>query len=56
MFRQRGCDIGAPLAHLDLTDTNGLHHTLLVEEIVDWLNQPTQATFVEREGLADLLS
>jgi len=53
-FMRQGCDLTSPLAHLDLTDASG-RHTLLVDEIVDWLNEPNQAAFVEREGLAVLL-
>ena len=53
-FRQRGCDLSAPLAHLDLTEDSGLHRVLLVDEILEWLKQPSQAAFVEREGLQDL--
>ena len=54
MFVQQGCDISVPLAHLDLTDADGGRHTLLVEEVVEWLGEPGQAAFVEREGLAVL--
>ena len=54
-FAQQGCDIAAPLAHLDLTDADGVRHTLLVDEVVEWLSEPGQAAFVEREGLAVLL-
>jgi hypothetical protein len=54
-FSQLGCDITAPLAHLDVTDANGSQHTLLVDEIFEWLNDPKQMAFVQREGLAVLL-
>src|SRR5262245_62130565 len=54
MFVQQGCDCGARLAHLDLTAADGARHTLLVDEVVEWLNEPGQAAFVEREGLAVL--
>src|SRR5262245_17733658 len=54
-FRQLGCDIAAPLAHLDVTDPNGVRHTLLVEEVLDWLNDPNQTAFSRREGLEGLL-
>ena len=54
-FVQLGCDITAPLAHVDLSEPNGLKHTLLVEEILEWLNDPQQTAFVHREGLTVLL-
>jgi len=52
---QHGCDITAPLAHVDLTGPVGVKHTLLVEEVLDWLNDPKQTAFVRNEHLADLL-
>lgn len=54
-FMQHGCDITAPLAHVDLTGPVGVKHTLLVEEVLDWLNDPKQTAFVRNEHLADLL-
>ena len=54
-FVELGCDITAPLAHVDMTESNGVKQTLLVEEVLDWLKQPTQVEFVHREGLAVLL-
>ena len=54
-FVALGCDITAPLAHVDITESNGVKQTLLVEEVLDWLNEPKQAEFVHREGLAVLL-
>ena len=54
-FSQLGCDISAPLAHVDFTEADGGKHTLLVEEILDWLNDPKQIAFVQREDLAALL-
>ena len=54
-FSQLGCEIGAPLAHVDVTDADGVEHTLLVDEVLAWLNEPTQTAFVQREGLAALL-
>ena len=54
-FTQLGCDMTAPLAHVDMTDPDGAKQTLLVEEVLDWLNQPTQADFRHREGLTSLL-
>ena len=50
-----GCDLSAPGAHVDITDANGDKQTLLVEEVIDWLKQPEQVTFIERERLAPLL-
>src|SRR5262245_3873006 len=54
-FMQLGCDINAPLAHVDLTEPDGGKRTLLVEEVLEWLNDPEQAAFVGREDLARLL-
>src|SRR5215813_3302371 len=54
-FLNLGRDITAPLAHVDVTDAGGTRHTLLVDEVVEWLRQPAQAAFVEREGLGMLL-
>jgi hypothetical protein len=54
-FIQLGCDITAPAAHIDMTDADGAKHTLLVEEVLDWLKDPQQTAFVQRERLATLL-
>jgi len=54
-FMERGCDIAAPLAHLDMTGPGGDKHILLVEEVLDWLKDPNQTAFVQHEGLAVLL-
>ena len=54
-FKQLGCDITAPHAHLDMTEPDGGKQTLLVEEVLDWLNDPKQTDFIHREGLAVLL-
>ena len=54
-FMELGCDIAAPLAHVDMTESNGVKRTLLVEEVADWLNEPKQVEFIHREGLAVLL-
>jgi len=54
-FAALGCDLTTPLAHLDLTEPDGAVHTLLVEEVLDWLNDPRQADFMHREHLAALL-
>jgi hypothetical protein len=54
-FKQLGCDISAPLAHVDVSEPDGVKQTLLVEEVLDWLNDPKQADFLRREGLAALL-
>ena len=50
-----GCDIAIPLAHIDVTEADGAKQTLLVEEVLDWLNEPKQADFIQRESLAVLL-
>jgi hypothetical protein len=55
-FSELGCDIAAPVAHLDVTDSvDGVKHTVLVEEVLDWLSEPKQAAFVRRERLEPLL-
>jgi hypothetical protein len=54
-FMQLGCDITTPLAHVDVTEPNGVKQTLLVEEVLDWLNDPKQTDFIHRQGLAILL-
>jgi hypothetical protein len=54
-FKQLGCDITAPLAHIDMTEPDGVKQTLLVEEVLEWLNDPQQTNFLQREGLAILL-
>jgi hypothetical protein len=53
-FLDRGCDITAPLAHVDISEASGVSQTLLVDEVLDWLRQPQQGAFVQREGLAVL--
>ena len=52
---QLGCDISAPHAHVDVTGPGGTSHTVLVEEVLDWLGSPEQASFVDREGLEALV-
>jgi hypothetical protein len=52
---QLGCDIAAPLAHIDMTEPDGGKQTLLVEEVLEWLSEPKQREFIQREGLAVLL-
>lgn len=54
-FIELGCDLAAPLAHLDITEPTGVTQTLLVEEVLDWLHQPQRAEFIHREGLSVLL-
>jgi len=55
-FMDLGCDIAAPLAHVDVTESNGVKQTLLVDEVLDWLHEPQQGEFIHREGLAVLLT
>ena len=55
-FAQLGCDLTSPLAHVDVTERDGSEHTLLVEEILDWLNDPKQSLFVHHECLGVLLA
>jgi hypothetical protein len=54
-FKQLGCDISSPLAHVDMIESDGGKQTLLVDEVLDWLNDPLQIEFLHREGLAVLL-
>jgi hypothetical protein len=54
-FRQLGCDVAAPLAHIDMTEADGVKQTLLVEEVLEWLHDPKHSDFIDREGLAVLL-
>jgi hypothetical protein len=54
-FMKLGCDVTAPLAHVDITEPDGVRQTLLVEEVLHWLNDPHQTDFLHREGLAVLL-
>src|SRR5262245_10707018 len=54
-FVDLGCDIAAPLAHLDISEPDGLKQTLLVDELLEWLHAPQQAEFVQREDLSVLL-
>jgi hypothetical protein len=54
-FKQLGCDIAAPLAHVDMSEPDGAKQMLLVEEVLDWLNDPKQREFIHREDLAVLL-
>jgi hypothetical protein len=55
-FTKLGCDITAPHAHIDITESNGARQTLLVEEVLDWLNEPKQLEFIQREDLAALIN
>jgi hypothetical protein len=54
-FMDLGCDISAPLAHVDVTDPVGGTHPVLVEEVLDWLREPEQTAFVQGARLASLL-
>ena len=54
-FAVLGCDVTCPLAHVDMTEADGTTHTLLVEEILDWLHDPKQRLFVHHECLGTLL-
>jgi hypothetical protein len=54
-FVQLGCDISAPLAHIDVAEPDGVKHTLLVEEVLEWLSDANQMPFVQRENLGVLL-
>jgi len=50
-FMQLGCVVTTPLAHLDVTEPDDTKQTLLIEEVLDWLTDPKQAGFRDREGL-----
>src|SRR5262249_39191323 len=50
-----GCDLAAPLAHVDVIEPDGSKQTLLVEEVLTWLNKSEQQAFVNREQLHNLL-
>jgi len=54
-FKEVGCDLSTPLAHVDIVESNGGNHILLVEEVLNWLSDPKQAAFVRCEGLDVLL-
>jgi hypothetical protein len=54
-FMELGYDITAPLAHVDVTESNGVRQTLLVEEVLAWLQEPPQGEFIHRERLSELL-
>jgi hypothetical protein len=54
-FARLGADITVPLAHVEIAEPSGARQTLLVDEVLEWLHGPTQAAFIDREGLAVLL-
>jgi len=54
-FVQLGFDVTTPLAHLDMSEPDGARYTSLVQEVLDWLADPKQAAFIQREGLGALL-
>ena len=54
-FKEHGLDILTPLAHIDVTEQSGRKHTLLVDEVLEWLHDPKQTAFVQDEHLAELL-
>jgi len=55
-FKEMGCDFSMPLAHVDITGADGTTHTLLVDEVLDWLSDPEQTGFVRCHRLDFLLS
>jgi hypothetical protein len=55
-FMAMGNNLRAPGAHVDFTDAGGNTHTLLVDEVLDWLKEPQQTGFVEREYLEPLVN
>jgi hypothetical protein len=54
-FTRRGCDVSPFGAHIDMKDTRGRTHTVLVSEVIDWLRLPAQGDFVAKEELTALL-
>jgi hypothetical protein len=54
-FKELGCDITTPLAHVDMSEPDGVTQTLLVEEVLAWLSDPKQIDFIHHEGLDTLL-
>ena len=54
-FARLGYDISLPGAHVDVKETNGRTHTIMISEVLDWLHQPEQVDFVAAEHLAPLL-
>ena len=54
-FVKLGHDITAPFAHVDIVGSDGVEHTMLVEEVLDWLNDPKHASYVHHECLDALL-
>ena len=55
-FKEMGCDFSTPLAHIDITGADGTTHTLLVDEVLDWLSDQKQAEFVRSHRLDFLFS
>jgi hypothetical protein len=53
-FTQLGHDITVPGAHIDIEETNGPTHTMMMSEVLDWLRQPEQTEFVEEQNLGYL--
>lgn len=54
-FARGGCDITAPFAHIDMTGPDGARQTIMVDEVLHWLQAPEQFDFIEHEELAELL-
>jgi hypothetical protein len=52
LFARGGCDMTAPLAHVDMIGPDGARKTLLVDEVLSWLADPQHSDFIEREDLA----
>jgi hypothetical protein len=55
-FKEHGWDILTPLAHVDVTEQSGRKHTLLVDEVLEWLHDPRQTAFVQDEHLGGLFA
>jgi len=54
-FVELGFDIDADGGHVDVTDADGVTHTVVVEEVRGWLEEPEQVAFVQGQQLASLL-
>jgi hypothetical protein len=49
-FKQAGIDINAPLAHVDMTESTGVTHAMLVEEVIDWTSARLTASAISTQG------
>ena len=54
-FRALGYDFSHEGAHVDIELSDGTIKTMLVNDVLAWLAQPAQASFVEAENLNSLI-